>query len=240
MVHRVESVDVNGSPMEVFIFEPQGAGPHPGLIQCIHIPVGHTGIENDTFSLQAAQRYADNGYVVAVPFIFHWWPKAADMEIKRNEFRDDWTIADLTAAYGLLASLNNVDGERIGIFGHCWGGRVSWVGAGSNPRYKACAIFYGGRVKSVMGQGNSPALDLASNITCPVIGFFGNEDENPSPKDVDDYGDALRKAGVEHVFHRYDGAGHAFQSFNNQDCYRYKYSEDAWDKVLSFFAEKLR
>ena len=64
--------------------------------------------------------------------------------------------------------------------------------------------------------------------------------ENPSPKDVDDYSDALSKAGVEHVFHRYDGAGHAFQSFNNQDCYRYKYSEDAWDKVLSFFAEKLR
>ena len=81
MVHRVESGDVNGSSMEVFIFEPQGAGPHPGLIQCIHIPVGHTGIENDAFSLQAAQRYAANGYVVAVPFIFHWWPKAADMEI---------------------------------------------------------------------------------------------------------------------------------------------------------------
>ena len=95
-------------------------------------------------------------------------------------------------------------------------------------------------MKSAMGQGNSPAIDLASNITCPVIGFFGNEDENPSPKDVDDYSDALSKAGVEHVFHRYDGAGHAFQSFNNKDCYRYKHSEDAWDKVLSFFAEKLR
>ena len=56
MAYRVESVDVNGSPMEIFIFEPQGAGPHPGLIQCIHIPIGHTGIENDSFSLQSAQR----------------------------------------------------------------------------------------------------------------------------------------------------------------------------------------
>ena len=64
MVHRVESVDVNGSSMEVFIFEPQGAGPHPGLIQCIHIPVGHTGIENDTFSLQAAND---------MPITAMWW-----------------------------------------------------------------------------------------------------------------------------------------------------------------------
>ena len=146
MAHRIETIEINGNPMEVFIFEPQGAGPHPGIMQCMHIPVGHTGIENDSFTLKSAQRYADNGYVVAVPFVFHWWPKSAGIEIKRDEFRDDWTIPDLNAAYDLLSGLDNVDAERIGIVGHCWGGRVSWVGAGSNPRYTACAVFYGGRV----------------------------------------------------------------------------------------------
>ena len=79
---------------------------------------------------------------------------------------------------------------------------MSWVGAGSNTRYTACAVFYGGRVKLVMGEGNPPAIDLAANITCPVIGFFGNEDQNPSPEDVDDYAEALRKAGVETTFYR--------------------------------------
>jgi len=240
MTHRIETIEVNGSPMEVFIFEPQGTGPHPGLMQCMHIPVGHTGIENDSFTLKAAQRYADNGYVVAVPFVFHWWPKSAGIEIKRDEFRDDWTIPDLNAAYDLLSGLDNVDAERIGIVGHCWGGRVSWVGAGSNPRYKACAVFYGGRVKLVMGEGNPSAIDLAANITCPVMGFFGNEDQNPSPEDVDDYAEALSKAGVETTFHRYDGAGHAFQSFNSEEHYRHTASEDAWEKVLNFFAEKLK
>jgi dienelactone hydrolase len=44
---------------------------------------------------------------------------------------------------------------------------------------------------------------------------------------------------VEHVFHRYDGAGHAFQSFNNPERYREEASEDAWNKALAFFAEKL-
>jgi carboxymethylenebutenolidase len=237
---RVETVAVRGSPMEVFLFAPQGAGPHPGLVLCQHIPVGHTGLENDTVTLKIAERYCENGYFVAVPFIFHWWPKSADIEVKRKEFRDDWTRLDLDAAFELLAAQPGVDRSRIGIAGHCWGGRVAWLGAGTNPRYKAAAIFYGGRIKLVMGEGTPPAIDLAPAIRCPVIGFFGNEDTGPSPQDVDDYDAALTKAGVPHVFHRYDGAGHAFQSFNSPERYRPEASEDAWRKVLAFFAEKLK
>ena len=240
MTHRIAVTEVRGSPMEVFLFAPAGAGPHPGLVLCQHIPVGHTGIENDTVTLETAERFCANGYAVAVPFIFHWWPKSADIEVKRTEFRDDWTRLDLDAAYELLAAQPDVDRERIGIAGHCWGGRVAWLGACTNSRYQACAVFYGGRVKLVMGEGNPPAIELARNIRCPVIGFFGNEDTNPTPADVDDYDAALTGAGVEHVFHRYDGAGHAFQSFNNPERYRPEASEDAWRKVLAFFGEKLR
>lgn len=241
MAHRIETVVVDGNPMEVFLFAPAGAGPHPGLVLCQHIPVGHTGIENDTVTLKTAERYAENGYYVAVPFIFHWWAKSADIEVKRAEFRDDWTKKDLDAAYDLLAAQPGVDKDRrIGIAGHCWGGRVSWLGACTNPRYKAAAIFYGGRVKLVMGAGNPPAIELAGNIKCPVIGFFGNDDTNPTPADVNDYEAALKKAGVKYVFHRYDGAGHAFQSFNSAERYRPEASEDAWKKALAFFAENLK
>jgi len=225
--------------MEVFLFEPTGAGPHPGIVLCQHIPVGHTGVENDTVTLKTAERYAENGYVVAVPFIFHWWPKSAEMQLKRDEFRDDWTTLDLNAAFDLLAGLPNVDAKRIAIIGHCWGGRVAWLGAGTNPRYAAFACFYGGRVKLPMGPGTPPAIELTGNIKCPVVGFFGNDDTNPSPADVDDYAAALSKAGVNHVFHRYDGAGHAFQSFNSEERYRPEASEDAWVKVLAFLKEKL-
>ncbi|MBI1942335.1 MAG: dienelactone hydrolase family protein [Betaproteobacteria bacterium] len=240
MAPRIETVPVRGNAMEVFLFTPAGDGPHPGLVLCQHIPVGHTGIENDTVTLKIAERYCENGYAVAVPFIFHWWPKGADIETKRAAFRDDWTRMDLDAAYALLAARPTVDATRIGIAGHCWGGRVAWLGAATNRRYKACAIFYGGRIKLVMGEGNPPAIELAPKIRCPVIGFFGNEDTNPTPADVNDYDAALTAAGVEHVFHRYDGAGHAFQSFDNPERYRKEASEDAWAKVLGFFAAKLK
>ncbi|MDP7668733.1 MAG: dienelactone hydrolase family protein, partial [Rhodospirillales bacterium] len=108
-----------------------------------------------------------------------------------------------------------------------------------NPDLKACAVFYGDRIKSPMGPSTPPAIDLAGNIKCPVIGLFGNDDQNPSPEDVDDYDAALTAAGVPHAFHRYDGAGHAFQSFTNEELYRPDASEDAWGKVLAFLNEAL-
>tara|TARA_Y100000294_G_scaffold139119_1_gene132570 strand:+ start:705 stop:1136 length:432 start_codon:yes stop_codon:yes gene_type:complete len=143
MAYRIETTEVQGSQMEVFLFEPEGNGPHPGLVLCQHIP-GHQGIEQDPFTLKRAERYADNGFAVSIPFLYHWWSKDDEMQIKRDEFRDDWTAPDLTEGFEVLAALDNVDSERIGIVGHCWGGRVSWLGACTNSRYKACAVFYGG------------------------------------------------------------------------------------------------
>jgi len=238
--HHIETVTVEGSNMEVFVFMPQGRGPHPGLLLAQHIPVGHTGLENDEFTLRTAARFAAHGYAVAVPFIFHWWPKSADIKLKRDASRDDWMVADMQAAYQLLMDKNSVDVAHIGAVGHCWGGRVAWLAACHNPELAACAIFYGGRIKLSMGAGNPPALSLAGDIRCPVIGFFGNDDANPTPEDVDDYGRALSEAGVDFEFHRYDGAGHAFQNFPTPERYRETQSEDAWEKVLGFCATHLK
>jgi len=238
-MYTIETVEVLGSSMEVFFFEPEGGGVHPGIILAQHIPVGHTGIENDTFTLRTAERFAANGYVVAVPFIFHWWPKEAGIEVKRDESRDDWMVADMLAAHELLRERPDVDGTRIGVAGHCWGGRVAWIAACHLPTLKACAIFYAGRVKLVMGDGDLAPIDMAADIRCPVIGLFGNDDRNPTPEDVDDYSAALTEAQVPHTFHRYDGAGHAFQNFPSEESYREEQSEDAWMKVLAFMKEQL-
>ena len=90
-----------------------------------------------------------------------------------------------------------------------------------------------------MGPNTPPAIELAGNIKCPVAGFFGNDDQNPSPEDVNDYEAALTAAGVPHVFNRYDDTGHAFQSFDSPEKFRPVSSEEAWMKVLAFLKEKL-
>ena len=239
-MHRIDKVTVDGSPMEIFVFEPDGAGPHPAIVLAQHIPGAHAGIETDEFTLKAAERYAKAGFLVVVPFIFHWWPKTDDISVKRDAFRDDWTAKDLAATFEFLERMDNADADRVAIVGHCWGGRVAWLGACHNPRYKACIVFYGGRIKLPMGPGTPPAIDLAGNISCKVAGFFGNDDTNPSPEDVDDYDAALTAAGVPHVFYRYDGAGHAFQTFTSEERYRPEASEDAWEKAIAFLKEELK
>jgi len=56
---------------------------------------------------------------------------------------------------------------------------------------------------------------------------------------VDDYEAALKAAGVPHEFHRYDGAGHGFQSFASEERYRHDVSETAWTEVLAFLGRNL-
>lgn len=238
--YDIVTVDVQGSSMEVFLFSPEGEDPHPGIVLAQHIPVGHTGIENDTFTLTTAQRFSDNGYAVAVPFIFHWWAKTDSMDKKKEESRDDWMVLDMKAAFELLCAQETVDADKVGMVGHCWGGRVAWLAACHINQFKALAVFYGGNIKKGLGEGSTAPIQLATNIPCPVIGFFGNEDGNPSPTDVDDYSTALSQAGISHNFHQYDGAGHAFQNFPAAERYHEEASEDAWLNVIKFLDEQLK
>ena len=238
-MYRVETLQIHGSPMPVLIFEPSSPGPHPALVIAQHLPVAHAGLELDPFQIKTGERYADAGYICAMPFLFHWWPADVDIDVKRREFRDDWTVADLHATFNFLVAHADVDESRVGLVGHCWGGRVTWLGACHEPRLRAAALFYGGRVKLPFADEGPAPITLATQIQCPVLGIFGNEDAGPSPQDVDDYQAALKAAGVEHEFHRYDGAGHGFQDFTNQERYREQQSEDAWSKALAFFEQTL-
>ena len=225
--------------MPVLLFDAAGPGPHPGLVIAQHLPNAHAGLERDPFQIDVGERYARAGYTCALPYLFHWWPPEASIDLKRAEWTDERTRADLRAAFDLLAGSEGVDGGRIGIVGHCWGGRIAWLGAATDSRYRACAVFYGGRIHVPFGDAPAP-IELSSGIAGPVLGIFGNDDTSPSPREVDDYEAALRAAGVPHEFHRYDGAGHAFQDFNAPERYREAQSEDAWTRALAFFDRHLR
>lgn len=239
-MYRVEQLDINGHDMPMLVFEPAGTGPHPGLIVAQHLPVAHAGLGRDPFQLQVGERYAAAGYKVAMPFLFHWWPPETDIAVKREQFRDDWTVADLQVTFDWLAACDDVDADAIGLLGHCWGGRIAWLGACSLPPLRAAALFYGGRVKTEFADAAPAPVTLAHQIKCPVLGIFGNEDASPSPADVDDYETALREAGVAYEFHRFDGAGHGFQDFTNPDRYRETQSEQAWTIALEFLERSLK
>ncbi|MGQ4809541.1 hypothetical protein NKDENANG_02959 [Candidatus Entotheonellaceae bacterium PAL068K] len=84
----------------------------------------------------------------------------------------------------------------------------------------------------IFHPGNSQRF-CAKNGDNPAPPGHSVDDQNPSP--ANDLGAALTAAGVEHEFHRYDGAGHGFQDFVNPERYCKEAAEDAWERVLSFF-----
>ncbi len=122
-MHSKETAEIEGNPMEILVFEPEGEGRFPGIVVAQHLPIAHAGLEKDPFTIDVGERLAGAGYACVIPFIFHWWPPEEDVAVKREKFRDDWVVADMAAAYARLAAREGVDESRIGIIGHCWGGR---------------------------------------------------------------------------------------------------------------------
>jgi len=79
---------------------------------------------------------------------------------------------------------------------------------------------------------------MLPDVSCPVLGFFGNDDGNPDPEQVNKIEAELKKHGKTYDFHRYDGAGHAFFRWEAKS-HRPEQAADAWEKVWAFYAQHL-
>ena len=76
-------------------------------------------------------------------------------------------------------------------------------------------------------------IDLTKDLSCPLLGIFGNDDTSPTPEQVDQHEAELKKHNKTYEFHRYDGAGHGF-FYYNRPAYRQAQAEDGWQKVFAF------
>jgi len=233
MIQR-DTLRVDGSNMVTISATPKGAGPHPVYIECCHAP----GL--DGFTERVLERWAENGFAAFAHNVFHRQGPDAKGREAIAHLRDEELLRDAAALIEKLEGLEGCDTSRMTIGGHCMGGRVALLIAASLDRFKAAADFWGGNVMKAWGREAPAVIDMVGNIKCPVIGFFGNDDGNPAPADVDRLDEALTKHGVSHSFHRYDGAGHAFQNFLNETAYRESQAEDAWTRVTAFFKEQVR
>jgi carboxymethylenebutenolidase len=83
-----------------------------------------------------------------------------------------------------------------------------------------------------------PILHLAKDLHCPLLGLFGEEDQNPSPEDVAVLDKELTELGKTHEFHSYPGAGHAFFAVD-RPAYRPEAAVDGWRRVDAFYGRYL-
>jgi carboxymethylenebutenolidase len=158
---------------------------------------------------------------------------------RMNNCSDEGIVADVQAAVDYLKTQPCVDPERIGIVGFCFGGRVSYLSACAVSGLKAASVFYGGRILQPLNSDGPSPLEQTANCNVPILGLFGEEDQNPSPEDVATIAAELQKHGKTHQFHMYPGCGHGFHC-DGRTSYRPEAALDAWGKTLAWFDQYLK
>ena len=231
---RNDTIQVNGHPMRVYLDIPAGGGTKPAVVVMIHGP----GL--DMFIETQVEDLARHGYIAAAPDLFHRQEPGGDMMARVGKLRDNEILADTDATLAHMKSLKDARVGAMAVLGFCMGGRNTYLLAGARPdTWKAAGVFYGGSIMKPWGDSPTP-FDLTGNIACPVIGFFGVEDTNPSPDDVKKIDGEMTRLGKPHEFHMYEGAGHAFLNFMNAERHRPKQAAEAWPKMLAFLDKHLK
>ena len=223
---------VDGVPMQCYTALPSGTGRHAGIVFLHH----QDGL--DSFTQTYCNNLAAEGYAVIAPDNFHHSPPEMERDKKKEELDDTHMSNDIAACVAWLKSHPRVLGDRLAITGHCMGGRTTYLGAGLHHVWRAAVSWYGGGSLQVRGRPGPTPYDRMSGIKCPVLGFFGKLDKNPSPEHMAKFDAKMSEGGVPHEFHAYDGADHGFCN-NHGARYNAAAAQDSWQKMLAFLAKHL-
>ena len=229
--------------MVTFDYRPSDGERHPAIIVIQEV----FGVNDNIQGI--ANRFAAEGYATTAPDLFHRTGrlqliKYGDMDTvakAREGMTDDGLVEDLKAVVAHLQADSRVDPDRIGIVGYCMGGRVSFLAAARVPGIAAAAVYYGGGIVPREGSpADAPRLvDESANVGCPVVGFWGGQDQGIPAAHVDEIEAALRAAGKDVQMTTYPDAGHGFFCDDRQS-YNEAASADAWPKTLAFFGQHLK
>ena len=231
----------DGEKIRAYLSRPLGEGPFPGVILIPHMPGW------DELNREVARRFADHGFATICPNIYerfgHGLPtEVSDRARAAGGVPDEGVMQDCAGALEHLASQPYSNG-KVGVIGMCSGGRHAFLAGCTVQGLSAVVDCWGGRVvmaEDELSKAQPVApIDLTSQLSCPLLGIFGNDDRFPTPEQVDLHEAELKKHGKDYIFHRYDGAGHGFWSYSGE-AYRPAQAMDSWEKALAFFEEHLR
>ena len=229
-----------GAEINAYQALPAGAGPFPGVFVIHHLPGWDSGTK------EIARRFAAKGYNALCPNLYARQGLDVDPDDAAAAAReaggipDEQFVGDAKAAIENLRALPTSNG-KVGVIGYCSGGRHSFLTAISLP-VDAAVDCYGAFVVGTPPEGFplrvTPLVDRTPELTSPLLGLFGNDDQFPSPGQVDELEAALKAAGKEYEFQRYDDAGHAFFSVE-RTAYRPEAAVDGWQRIFEFYAKHL-
>ncbi|MDB6173990.1 MAG: axeA 1 [Chthoniobacteraceae bacterium] len=200
-----EGEPLAGKPTRIFAYlaRPEGEGPFPAIV-LVHggggqafkdwaehwAKRGYVALAMDTAGqAKDKSRLPDGGPDQHDPIKFR--------AFEEDEAREMWTyhaVAAVIRGHSLLASLPEVDRERIGVTGISWGGYLACIVAGLDDRLKVAVSVYGCGSLGDNSYWKEPILDkmpaeqrerwlrlfdpssYLATIRCPILFLDGTND----------------------------------------------------------------
>jgi len=203
----------------------------------------------DAHSRDIVNRIANLGYVAlgVDPFTREGPPPLDDLQAMLAHLfamSDQTVLGDLQGAADLLRAREDCDG-KVGCIGFCMGGRFTLLFACASNRLDAAVDCWGGFIDTATFDERStpqrprPPLELADQLSCPLLAAFGAEDHNPSPALAERLREHAGASGQEVQVDVYEGAGHAFFA-DPRPSYRPEPAALLWERVVPFLARHLQ
>lgn len=182
-----------------------------------------------------ANLLAKEGYVILAVDLFNGEvttdQKRASELTQSIRDNPDAAITNLKSAVKYLASLPNVNPDKIASLGWCFGGQQSLqLALNSEDHPLAATVIYYGRLVT--------EPETLSKIKWPVLGIFGDQDQSIPVTSVEQFEEALTQNGITNEIYIYKGVGHAFANPSG-DNYAPNETKGAWHKTLSFLNKYL-
>lgn len=135
--------------------------------------------------------------------------------------------ADGVATIAFLQAHEGGNG-KVGAMGFCWGGGAVNDLAVAAPSLGAAVAYYGRQADTAE----------VGRIEAPLLLHYAGEDARINAG-IDAYRAALEAAGKEFEIHVYEGAQHAFNNDTSEARYDAAAAEQAWNRTIAFFRDKL-
>jgi carboxymethylenebutenolidase len=229
-------IEVNGQKVPVYRAQPEGKTNLPVVLVISEIFGVHEHIAD------VARRFAQQGYLALAPDLFvrqgdaTKYTSAAEV-IKEviSKVPDQQVMQDLDAVVA-WAKNNGGDASRMGITGFCWGGRITWLYSAHNPQLKAGAAWYGRVVGDITERTPKQPVDIASQLTVPVLGLYGGKDTSIPLSSVKDMEIALARGKSDSLIVVFPESGHAFHA-DYRPSYVEADAKEAWRLALDWFKQ---
>ena len=209
-------------------------GKRPGIL------VAHAWKGLDDFTRAETTKLAQMGYVAFALDIYGKGIRPTAMEECAKisgSYKADRALLRARAQAGLdqLTKNKNVDPNKIGAIGFCFGGTTVLELARSGAPVKGTVTFHGGL--------STPTPQDAANIKGKVLALHGGDDPFVKKEEVDAFVQEMKQGKVDWQLNQYSGAVHGFMEPGNGNdnskglAYNEQAATRAWKAMSDFFDE---